>query len=431
MIRNTERKKVIHCNLMGIYLAAAYNHRVAVVFHAPRSCSHIAYNAFLEGRARCLREHPELDAAKVDGSNLYVTCLSDKEAIFGGEALLRQCLLDVAGLSNYDYIIVAAGCVASVIGDDVAAICSEVERSTGVPVLRAEGAGFMSKNEIDGMLNITKALCQRFVQVDKAPKQKNTVAVFGMNYFASTRAEIAEVKRLLALVGIKKVLFPPGAMDIKQLQELAQVEAVTAIHSLPHNLAAVEAYAKSFAARNEQQFFPFKIPTTMEESYSLLKELGESLGRRGMAEEAIRKEKVSHETFLGRLRKDLQGVSYVLSVSMPARYFKIARVLQLLDDVGMVLQDIVFGAELTKAEIAAHKAELESLPAVSFLTEDDLSSLPASLLVSTIAKECDKPQYCISYSRLGRRGVESFYLKLLDTVINEKRLVYEDERRWN
>lgn len=169
----------------------------------------------------------------------------------------------------------------------------------------------------------------------------------------------------------------------------------------------------------------------MEESYSLLKELGESLGRRGMAEEAIRKEKVSHETFLGRLRKDLQGVSYVLSVSMPARYFKIARVLQLLDDVGMVLQDIVFGAELTKAEIAAHKAELESLPAVSFLTEDDLSSLPASLLVSTIAKECDKPQYCISYSRLGRTGVESFYLKLLDTVINEKRLVYEDERRWN
>ena len=148
MIRNTERKKVIHCNLMGIYLAAAYNHRVAVVFHAPRSCSHIAYNAFLEGRARCLREHPELDAAKVDGSNLYVTCLSDKEAIFGGEALLRQCLLDVAGLSNYDYIIVAAGCVASVIGDDVAAICSEVERSTGVPVLRAEGAGFMSKMKL-------------------------------------------------------------------------------------------------------------------------------------------------------------------------------------------------------------------------------------------------------------------------------------------
>lgn len=32
MIRNSERKKVIHCNLMSVFLAAAYNPKAAVVF---------------------------------------------------------------------------------------------------------------------------------------------------------------------------------------------------------------------------------------------------------------------------------------------------------------------------------------------------------------------------------------------------------------
>ena len=31
MIRNSERKKVIHCNLMSVFLAAAYNPKAAVV----------------------------------------------------------------------------------------------------------------------------------------------------------------------------------------------------------------------------------------------------------------------------------------------------------------------------------------------------------------------------------------------------------------
>ena len=52
MIRNSERKKVVHCNLMSVFLAAAYNPKAAVVFHAPKSCSHIAYNAFWEMRRK-------------------------------------------------------------------------------------------------------------------------------------------------------------------------------------------------------------------------------------------------------------------------------------------------------------------------------------------------------------------------------------------
>ena len=83
MIRNSERKKVIHCNLMSVFLAAAYNPKAAVVFHAPKSCSHIAYNAFWEMRRKI--ENQKNLKTEHDCSNLFVTGLADKEAIFGGE----------------------------------------------------------------------------------------------------------------------------------------------------------------------------------------------------------------------------------------------------------------------------------------------------------------------------------------------------------
>jgi len=144
MIRNSERKKVVHCNLMSVFLAAAYNPKAAVVFHAPKSCSHIAYNAFWEMRRKI--ENPKKLNAEHDCSNLFVTGLADKEAIFGGEKILKECLLDVVAEQKPEYIIVTAGCAAGVIGDDVAAICQEVEQTTEVPVLYVEGSGFMNQS---------------------------------------------------------------------------------------------------------------------------------------------------------------------------------------------------------------------------------------------------------------------------------------------
>lgn len=104
MIRNSERKKVIHCNLMSIFLAAAYNPKAAVIFHAPKSCSHIAYNAFWEMRLK-IEQKNFLDNRNNSG-NLFVTGLGDKEAIFGGEKILKDCLLEVAAACRPEYMIV-------------------------------------------------------------------------------------------------------------------------------------------------------------------------------------------------------------------------------------------------------------------------------------------------------------------------------------
>ena len=73
----------------------------------------------------------------------FVTGISDKEAIFGGEKILRQCLLDISQMENVQYIVVVPGCTAGVIGDDVEAVCKDVEEKTKLPIIVVSGAGFM------------------------------------------------------------------------------------------------------------------------------------------------------------------------------------------------------------------------------------------------------------------------------------------------
>ena len=83
MIKKTNRKKVIHCNLNDIYMSVAFNKGIVVVLHAPKSCSHIVYNALLDSWRRiALRYHKKLPALN---DNLFVTGISDKETIFGTE----------------------------------------------------------------------------------------------------------------------------------------------------------------------------------------------------------------------------------------------------------------------------------------------------------------------------------------------------------
>ena len=80
MIKKTNRKKVIHCNLNDIYMSVAFNKGIVVVLHAPKSCSHIVYNALLDSWRRiALRYHKKLPALN---DNLFVTGISDKETYF-------------------------------------------------------------------------------------------------------------------------------------------------------------------------------------------------------------------------------------------------------------------------------------------------------------------------------------------------------------
>lgn len=425
MIRNSERKKVIHCNLMSIFLAAAYNPKAAVIFHAPKSCSHIAYNAFWEMRLK-IEQKNFLDNRNNSG-NLFVTGLGDKEAIFGGEKILKDCLLEVAAACRPEYMIVAAGCAAGVIGDDVESVCKEAEKETGITAFYVEGSGFMNQKTVDGVLTLTKVLCRRLVYpLAQCTKDKASIAVFGMNLAFSRLREINELNRLLGLFGFTSVYYPPCGMGLQDFKKMAAVSAVTAVNFLPHNLAATQKFAEAFAATMQIDCIYMKLPSTMEGVYRYLMAAGETLCREADALNIIQNEKRAYEKILEQTKQSVQGRTYLLAVSLPQRYFDLPPLLEILQLVGLQLQGIVFCEELTKQEQQSHIKILNEQITTRYYTETELIALTADILITTAPKKCSLKQYCIGFRRIGRSGIENFLQKLV-TAINEQRsLIYEN-----
>ena len=89
MIGNYAKRKPVICNLAGRYTANAFNPGAVVVIHAPRACSHL-----IAGTLPYLKERYRKSGGRIpfNGTNFYITDLTDKEAIFGGEKKLEECL---------------------------------------------------------------------------------------------------------------------------------------------------------------------------------------------------------------------------------------------------------------------------------------------------------------------------------------------------
>ena len=160
MLRQSERKTTMFCNLGTAYYSVSCNPGAAVIMHTPRACSHLAFEGHWMIQRRAYLREPSL--VLPEGNHLFVTGITDREAIFGGESILRKCLLDVSELPWVRYMVVVAGCTAGVIGDDVASVCQEVEEETGIPVLLVPGAGFMSRHHVETQVDLLRLLVDRF-----------------------------------------------------------------------------------------------------------------------------------------------------------------------------------------------------------------------------------------------------------------------------
>lgn len=88
MLRQSERKTVLHCNLGTAFYSVCCNPGAMVILHTPRACSHLALGGYWATRRRAFLRDPDI---RLPLSNqLFVTGISDKQAIFGGEALLQM-----------------------------------------------------------------------------------------------------------------------------------------------------------------------------------------------------------------------------------------------------------------------------------------------------------------------------------------------------
>jgi nitrogenase molybdenum-cofactor synthesis protein NifE len=119
------------------------------LIHGPVGCA--AYTWDIRG---ALSSGPELHRLS------FTTDLREKDVIFGGEKKLYRALTELIDAYQPRAAFVYSTCIVGIIGDDVAAVCRQVVREKGIPVLPVHSEGFKGTKK-DGY----KAACEALFQL--------------------------------------------------------------------------------------------------------------------------------------------------------------------------------------------------------------------------------------------------------------------------
>lgn len=426
MIRQSERKSPVYCNLGSAYLAVACNPGAVVVFHTPKACSHLALGTYWNIKRRGFLRDPKMLVPP--RNNLFVTGISDKEAILGGEKILRQCLLDVIKMPHVQYIIVVPGCTAGVIGDDVIAVGKEIEEISKIPVIVVAGAGFMSKHYIDNTINMLEQLLERFTVPRMKEKVRKIAMVIGENPATGNEHNIHEIKKLLGYFGFEKVLFPPNAMTKEDFALIPEVELIIPVGISREYFQNLQEYTESLAVRYGATCYPNNYPMGMDGTKEWLLELGKILQHTDLAEQAWEKEQKKITAFLAAKSHFLSGKKYIFVIGYPRRYFDAEQHIKTLQVAGVQLAAVIFHKDLTSKEKLAHQTRLAEFTNVPCYEEEQLEEWAEKVdFTLTTTTLIDIPhQLCLAVQQVGIWGVENLFKKVIATVSEGgRRILYE------
>ncbi len=428
MIRQSERKNLVYCNLGNAYLSVSCNPGAVVVFHTPKACSHLALRNYWSIKRRGLLRDPL--AMLPEKNNLFVTGISDKEAIFGGEKILRQCLLDISQMENVQYIVVVPGCTAGVIGDDVEAVCKDVEEKTKLPIIVVSGAGFMSKHYTEHNIKMLETLLERFATIkpkDREKKEKLAV-IIGENSGAGNENNVREIKRLLHYFGFTRILFPPNTMTKEEFAMIPEANLILSVGIAREYYPKMQEYARVLAERYQTKCYTGNYPKGMAETKVWFKKIGEVLACEAEAKQAWEIENTRLEKFLQKKREVLSGKSYIFVIGYASRYFDPKFHLETLSAVGAELKAVVLHNDLTSKEKAEQRKRIMELTDIPCYTEEEIKTLAEQVdFVLTTTDLIDLPhQLSISIQQVGIWGLENLLNKVSMAIHGRgRRILYE------
>lgn len=428
MLRQSERKKEVFCNLGSVYYAVSCNPDAAVVFHTPRACSHLAFSGYWSIRRRSFIRAPEIPMP--ERNNLFVTSITDREAIFGGEALLRHCLEDVSSLPWVRYILLTSGCTAGVIGDDVQAVAAEVERSSGKPIIVIPGAGFMSGHYLQTHIAVLKSLLTRFAPPrPKRAGHPRTAVILGENPGLGGRENVKEIRRLLSAFGFERILFPPNVMTMNDFSKIADADLImpTGI-SLDHFDLLLDV-GKEMAQAYKARFYGGNYPIGLDGTFYFIKELGHLMGEEAKAEQLVKEEKESLTVWMQKNVSCLKGKYYVFVIGFPSRFYNPLPHIHALAAAGMIPDAIIWHNDLTAQEKEKQAQALSFLKDIPFYDGEAwayrLAPQCSFILTTTLLPGIGK-QLNLSVQSIGTAGVKRFLLKAREAVVEEgRKIIYE------
>ncbi len=202
------------CALHGALFTAAAIDGVTPLLHSTAGCGAQAYQLGLSG-AGC-------GARASAGPATPSTNISEKHIVFGGTSRLREQIKNSLSVLNSELTVVLSGCPAEMIGDDVAAMVQEA-RDQGEAVLQIATAGFRGSAHRGYELLLNGIIAEQIAHQPTLPGLVNILGIVPQQD-AFWLAEIEELSRLLAGVGLRANPLFGAEGGVHGLQALAQAE---------------------------------------------------------------------------------------------------------------------------------------------------------------------------------------------------------------
>lgn len=201
------------CSLGAMYSASAIP-RVIPITHCGPGCAdkqytNLAfYNGFQGGGYGGGAVPPSVNA-------------SEQEVVFGGTDRLKELIEATLKIMEADLFVVLTGCIADLVGDDVASVVGEFQ-DQGVPIVFAETGGFKGNN-FTGHELVTRAIIDQYVGEYEGEKEGKTVNVWSLLPYQNTfwRGDLTEIKRILEGIGLKvNILFGNSSKGVSEWKEI-------------------------------------------------------------------------------------------------------------------------------------------------------------------------------------------------------------------
>jgi nitrogenase molybdenum-iron protein alpha/beta subunit len=253
------------------------------------------------------------------------TALDETCIVFGGESKLFEAAKEAKKKFNPDILVILSCCCSGIIGDDVEAVASRIEKEINTPVIaiRSEGFGgdFRSGHE-----EAFKAIVSL---MEPQKTKKNTINIVGARIGPTNTEwpqEIDELQRLVEALGITVNAIIAGGCTLKEIKRAPSVEL---------NASWCYDWGQKIGILMEEQFgVPFSktgLPYGHLATREWILSIAEPMGLQNQALELIDNEERKVKPDIEKTQKVLGGKTALIEIAEypgPMRALALARMIE-------------------------------------------------------------------------------------------------------
>ncbi|MGM0654650.1 MAG: nitrogenase iron-molybdenum cofactor biosynthesis protein NifE [Thermodesulfobacteriota bacterium] len=283
----------------------------------------------IHGPIGCASYTWDIRGAQSSGPELhrmsFSTDLSETDIIYGGEKKLKKALLELIDKYSPKAAFIYCTCIVGIIGDDVDAVCRQVEEETGIPVIAVHSEGFKGTKK-DGY----KAACDALfslIERNKAPRVTIPDSINILGEF-NIGGETWMIKKYYEAMGVKVVSVITGDGRVDEVMQAgnAALNVVQCSGSVTHLAKQMEeVYGIPYIRVSY-----FGIEDTSDALYQVAVFFNKNPGIIKKTQELIKEEVQAIIPRLETMKKDLEGKKAAIYVGGAFKAFSLIKALKTL-----------------------------------------------------------------------------------------------------